>query len=117
MTPYEISNVLADISYKHWLIKSQQEDGDQVIMQWIWDDPAEGLQKSRTWLIGPEATKSEIVQTALLAALVAEEHETREAFRYKGAKIFGPHFDADTMVEIAKKRENLDIRPEPVGVV
>ena len=47
----------------------------------------------RKWHIAPEATRAEIVRTALKAALTWEEHETRERFTYRGKQVFGPHFE------------------------
>jgi len=54
--------------------------------------------KGRKWLLSQHMTDSEIVQTALLAVLVCEEHEARERFRYRGAAIFGPHQDVEDLV-------------------
>nr|WP_315206420.1 hypothetical protein [uncultured Albidiferax sp.] len=42
-------------------------------------------------------TPSEVVQTALKCVLTSLEHEARENFKYKGAPIFGPHFDVDDL--------------------
>ena len=120
MSPLEVAEILQDLSYKDWEFVSVVEESDwnldqRVFIQLVWTDPNEDeLQKSRKWYISPHSTKSEVVQTALLAVLVAEEHETREQFRYKGAKIFGPHFDVDVMVEISKKKANLDLRTPAV---
>lgn len=61
-----------------------------------------GLGFGRKWLISPHMTKSEVVQTALLAIIQNEEHEARENFRYKGERIFGPHFDVEERVQFCK---------------
>ncbi len=55
--------------------------------------------KSRKWKLSPFMTKSEVVQTAFKAVLTAEEHETREAFKYRDVAIFGPHFDVDDLAD------------------
>lgn len=68
------------------------------------------VQKGRRWLIEDEMTDTEIVLTILKALLTFEEHEAREAFRYKGARIFGPHLDLDALREFAKKKANLSLR-------
>lgn len=57
--------------------------------------------------LSPHMTDSEIVRVFLGAALAYEEHEVREAFTYKGARIFGPHISVEAMVEIANR---LDVR-------
>ena len=55
-------------------------------------------QKTREWLLSAHMTPSELVQTAFKCVLTSQEHEAREQFTYKGAPIFGPHFDADDLV-------------------
>lgn len=58
-------------------------------------------QRGRKWFISEHATRGEVVQTALKAALTSAEHRVREHFTYKGERIFGPHFDLDALVELA----------------
>lgn len=58
----------------------------------------------RKWLLSPHMTTSEIVSTAFKAYLTAEEHECRERFTYKGTRVFGPHFDVDSIVEALESR-------------
>ena len=54
-------------------------------------------QHTRKWLLSEHMTPSEVVQTALKCVLTSLEHEARENFKYKGAPIFGPHFDVDDL--------------------
>lgn len=61
----------------------------------------------RKWLLSQHMTDSEVVQTALLAVLTAEEHEARERFRYKGQAIYGPHQSAEDLVRYPAR---LDVR-------
>lgn len=59
-------------------------------------------------------TRSELVQTAFLACLTAEEHECREGFLYKEQRIFGPHFNVDELAELAARGAN-EMRPATKG--
>ncbi|MCK6685267.1 MAG: hypothetical protein L6R30_22915 [Thermoanaerobaculia bacterium] len=52
-------------------------------------------QAGRKWYVSRHSVPSEVVQTAFLAVLTWLEHEARESFTYRGARIFSPHFDAD----------------------
>ena len=70
---------------------------------------APARQLTRKWHISRHAVKSEIVQTAFKLCLTSMEHRTREAFLYKGERIFGPHFDVEALYEIARQRQ-LDYR-------
>jgi hypothetical protein len=58
------------------------------------------IQYTRKWYLSREATDSEIVQTAFKCVLTSLEHEAREAFRYRGQAIFGPHFDVEKLVAL-----------------
>lgn len=70
-------------------------------------------QVTRKWLLSPGMTESEVVQTAFKCCLTSMEHRTREAFQYRGARIFGPHFDVRDLVNLCKAlgRENAGGRP------
>lgn len=64
-------------------------------------------QYTRKWLITPEATESEVAQTAFKCVLTSHEHRVREHFKYKGERVFGPHFDVNDLVTICRNgRDN-----------
>lgn len=69
--------------------------------------------RGRKWRLSPHMTPSELVQTAFLAVLTAIEHEARERFAYRGAAIFGPHFDVDRLAALARDPLAADRRAEP----
>lgn len=58
--------------------------------------PPEG-RGGRKWLLSPHMTRSEVVATAFKAVLTYVEHEVREAFRYRGRAVFGPHINIDAL--------------------
>ena len=66
------------------------------------------VQLTRRWILKPTMTDSEIVSTAFKCCLTSMEHRTRETFKYKGARIFGPHFDIEDLVSLCldNKRED-----------
>lgn len=70
-------------------------------------------QHTRKWLLSPSMTDSEIVQTAFKCALTSAEHRAREAFTYRGARIFGPHFDVEDLVKLCADREDAGGRKPP----
>lgn len=110
MNRSELDAIINDITYKDWSIYVDEKNTNWYLYVAFLADG--DIQKGRKWYVSPHSTRSEVVQTALLAILTAEEHEARETFRYKGAKIFGPHIDVDFLVESVKVKRNLDIRPE-----
>jgi len=64
------------------------------------------LQKGRKWYISSYATESEIVQTCLLACLTSMEHRTREHFKYRGYRLFGPHIDIHAHIDASSRTEH-----------
>lgn len=69
-------------------------------------------QYGRKWFVSQHATKSEIVRTALKAALTSAEHNVRERFTYRGKRIFGPHFDVDKLAELCDSNCTDERKPE-----
>lgn len=57
----------------------------------------------RKWRLSPHMTKGEIVQTAFAACLAWEEHECREAFKYKGQSVFSPHYNIESLVRLCEQ--------------
>lgn len=66
---------------------------------------------SRKWLLSPHMIKSELVQTAFKCVLTSMEHEAREQFTFRGARVFGPHFDVDSLVALCRQQGSLEVRP------
>jgi hypothetical protein len=104
----DLIKIVEDVTYKDWDFVVTTNHGVPYLQVQFHADNER--QFGRKWLLSYHMTKSEVVSTALKAVLTAEEHEARENFRYKSRRIFGPHFDVDTLVEIAAKKANLDIR-------
>lgn len=74
------------------------------------------IQYTRKWLLSPHMSDSEIVQTAFKLVHTSYEHRVREAFKYRGARIFGPHFDVEDLVTLCRNgRENAGGRVEQTG--
>ena len=53
--------------------------------------------------------------TAMTDSGLAVEHEAREQFKYKGAAVFGPHFDIERLVTLAGNPAAQDVRQEPAA--
>src|SRR5258708_7103196 len=61
-------------------------------------------QYTRKWLLYPAMSESELIQTAFKCCLTSWEHRVREAFKYRGARIFGPHFNVHDLVKLCRDR-------------
>lgn len=61
-------------------------------------------QEGRKWFIPSDAKRSFVIQTAFKAVATWQEHEAREHFKYKGARIYGPHFKVDELVNLCEQR-------------
>lgn len=72
------------------------------LIQWRFRDPITGEpHHSRKWYVSRWASRTEVVQTWLAAALAAVEHEAREDFRVHDVPAYGPHIHIDEHVRIA----------------
>lgn len=95
------------------------EDGQRAYLQAEYDEPDThtgvlATQKTRKWRLSPHMTRSELVQTALKCALTSAEHRIREAFRYRGEQVYGPHFDVDALAKLCRAPGTTDRRVPPL---
>lgn len=116
MSADKFKEILRHVQFKGWSFIVKQ-DGARCYMQVAFSEnhsetgePA--YWTGRKWMLSDHMTDSEVVQTAFLGVMTAVEHETREAFTFCGAAIFGPHFDVDLLVDLAKAN-SLDVRAAP----
>jgi len=109
-----VEEILRDVRYPgHCWRVAPFGDGVYLQISYMEPDVETGefaAQRGRKWYISPHATRSEVVQTALKAALTSAKHRVREHFLYKGKRIFGPHFDPEQLCE---RPDALDVRPAP----
>ena len=113
MTLTRLRGIVANISYKdlEFFVFMKGDSKFFQIKAKVWDEDVKGykMHSGRKWYISSHMTDSEVVQTVFLAIKTWEEHEIRETFTYKGERIFGPHFDVESLKEIAENK-HLDVR-------
>ena len=100
----EIRSALREVRYKEWTLEvCSDESFGYLVVSFRAIDTDTGAwqtQRGRKWKLSPHMTRSEVIQTAFLAVMTAEEHEIRETFTYKGIPVFCPHLDVEALVEI-----------------
>lgn len=99
VTHTEITNIIADIKCNDLKIHVVL-NGDRLYIQ-----ISNGVWSGRKWMISYHMTPGEIVQTALMACLAWYEHETREAFHFRGRAIFNPHISLESLYSRAEDTE------------
>jgi hypothetical protein len=119
-----------EVQYKDWKFTVEARplawQKDSVVdydlrlrAEWSAPDAATGTmekQQSRWWPLSKHMVKTEIIQTAFLCVLKAEEHEIRESFKYfhhasrEWAAPFNSHIDIDTL---AQASQVVDVRTDP----
>ncbi len=111
-------NLLHEVKYKDWDLKICHIKGEpRPYIQWQWRRKCARTnkleeQRSRKWYISQHMTKSEVVQTAFLAALQASEHEVREFFHFSNQPIFRPHYDVYRLLDLCEEGA-IDTRKNP----
>lgn len=114
MRPIEVMDVLTCVRYKPgWHLRVNAID--DLFLQWEFPgtcsktgEPSQ--QRGRKWRLSSHMTESELVTTALLAAITAEEHEAREHFRYQGKRLFNPHLSVRALMSICDSEDSRDTR-------
>ena len=101
----EIENVIKDVYYPEYTFRLENQNGTFLLSasydeQDIHSGEIE-LQRTRKWFISEHVCKSEIVQTCLKCVLTSMEHRVREHFTYKGKLPFGPHWNVETLTNMA----------------
>lgn len=113
MTLEEIRAVVAQCAFESFDFRVIAL-GEHFVLQATWSEidivtDRYATQHSRKWLLSPHMTRSEIVQTCYKLAITAVEHRARETFKYRGCRIFGPHFDVDRLHQLCVER-GFDVR-------
>lgn len=119
MDVQEVTAILAEVKFPGFTFKLLGDfaPGTATYVKAVFSAPDHDApdnwreQHTRRWLLSRHMTRSEVVQTVLKCVLTAVEHEAREQFRYRGQRIFGPHFDVEGLVELCRGR-SLDVRKE-----
>jgi hypothetical protein len=113
MTIDEIRELIKQVSFRNYIFEVLTKNGAMYLRaKYLEADVITGKEEwqfTRKWQLSEHMVKSEVVSTAFKCALTSAEHTTREHFLYKGERVYGPHFDVDALVEIAKARR-LDYR-------
>lgn len=115
-TFHDFAEILRDVRYNKpgWaieLLKVKEQVFLKIVFKGACAETGRAeLQHGRKWYLSPHMTRSEVVATAFKAILTAEEHEVREHFKYKGAAVFGPHFNVERLVELAGREDARDVR-------
>jgi hypothetical protein len=116
LTRDNIEAIVADCTFNDWTFRVGESDGALFVQVLFRDkDRITGIeewQHCRKWMISKHSTKSEVVRTAFKAVEAAVIHEAQEAFKYKGCRVYNPHFDIDLLVEFTQGK-HLSLRPEP----
>ena len=111
----DIKNIISNVSYNGWTFRVGESHGVPFLQVLFMDtDRITGkaeLQRCRKWLLSFHMVPSEVVRTAFKAVEAAVLHETQEAFKYKGCRVYNPHFDIDALVEFTHGK-HLSIRDE-----
>jgi hypothetical protein len=107
---------LRRVKFKDWTF-FLAEEGERLWLQVRYlESDVEGdpstleIQHGRKWVVSRHATPSELVQTAFKAVMTSMEHQAREHFTYRGARVFGPHFDVEQLVALCRTPECTDER-------
>ncbi|HEX8311545.1 MAG TPA: hypothetical protein VF614_09530 [Chthoniobacteraceae bacterium] len=111
-----LHTLLREIAFRDWQFTLEADEGSLYLVATFSAECVETgrmmRQRTRKWRLSQHMTDGEVVQTALLAVLTANEHEAREDFTWKGERIFGPHFDVSALHALCRAGKT-EHREEP----
>lgn len=108
----EARELLSKVQYLNYEWEVREDyDGEGLLMRARYIDAdiytcKEELQHTAWTAVSVKSGLSRVVSGAMKLALTSAEHRCREAFLYKGRRIFGPHFHIDDLYELCKDRED-----------
>lgn len=110
----EMLDAVEQVSFMNYTFSVSSESDNKLYLQASYVDRciltgSLEQQFTRKWLLSKHMTKSELIQTCFKCCITSMEHRTREEFKYKGRRIFGPHFDVDALWAITTNA-NMDVR-------
>lgn len=112
MTFRDIVEIVENITYKKgWTILVNADGLEKrpyLQVEFDGEDAETGnveKQRCRKWMLSYHMTTTEIVYTALKAIQAAEDHETREFFKYKTVRVANPHFSVEDIVEMVNQKK------------
>lgn len=123
VTPEMVNALIERITYKPFWTLTMFAHKDHFDLQWtfIAKDPGnistERIQYGRRWSLPWHCCYSEVLHTALLAVITAEEHECREHFKLDHKAIFGPHHRIEALLALADNVESrlpVELYPLPL---
>ena len=85
----DINHVLTQVSYKNWQFATGKL-GNGFYLQTSNNPNNTYLEDSKKWYLSPAITNHEIIQTALLAILAAEDHAIFAQIKYQGKTYDNP---------------------------
>ena len=112
-----IQSIVDQLEYADWTFRLGETKGVPFLQILFTDaDRITGkveVQRCRKWQLSYFMVRSEVVRTAFQAVQAAVLHETQEAFKYRGARIFNPHADLDSLAEaMLNNQVRLSLRTE-----
>ena len=123
MNKADFEAILALVTYKDWTFYVEERPSDEPSLPTYYmqvrfpdADLVTGqieTQHGRKWILSRHMTRSEVVATAFKAVMTAEEHETREKFRYRKRMVYGPHIDVEALAQTCR---HLELRDDPKTV-
>lgn len=99
-----IKSIINNVSFNDWTFRVGTNTDDSPYLQVLFIDKdritgAEEIQRCRKWQLSYHMVNSEVVRTAFKAVEAAMLHEVQEAFKYKGARVYNPHVDLDSLAD------------------
>lgn len=112
MTPGEMRKVLELCQYPGYTYHLSEVMYESPYLVCTYDEPNSVTGKTeqrvtRRWMLTPEITPSELVETAFRCVLTAMEQRVREMFAYRGRPVMDWNHDVEMLVGVCDRAAEL----------
>lgn len=113
-----IQSIVDQLEYSNWKFRLGKSGDGVPFLQILFTDKDRitgkvEVQRCRKWQLSYHMVRSEIVRTAFQAVQAAVLHETQEGFKYRGARVYNPHIDLDSVADaMLNNQVRLSLRTE-----
>ncbi len=119
-TMARLQAIVDQLDYKHWSFRLLEKHNVPYLRVEFWAPSSRTgdleLQQGRPWILMSDWTEQQVVQTALMAVLAAEEHEARESFTFKSRPLFSPHHQLEVLAAATPMRPAFPLPDASIGL-
>ena len=104
----EVWKVVSEVTCLDYTFEISPGENDIVYLRLSYDEAdihtgKNETQRTRRWVIEPEDSRTKIIETCWAAVQRSMQHRAGEGFKYKGFRVYSPHFDIAARTQLCRE--------------